>query len=136
MAKIEPISSWQDGVEKQGVNFILTLVNDNLSTQATFWYTISTEEVSHTETIIVTPEIPAWDETLPDGEVIHHDAVPAVTKDITVVDIASVILVSGYLDISGQDYQDWDSSPSANQWAYEWAAGKLNLVLIPDQFVA
>jgi hypothetical protein len=40
--------------------------------------------------------------------------------------------VSGKLGISGQDYIDWDASPSANQWAYEWAAGQLNLVLIPE----
>jgi hypothetical protein len=40
--------------------------------------------------------------------------------------------VSGKLSISGQDYLDWDASPSANQWAYEWAAGQLNLVLIPE----
>lgn len=134
--KIQPISSWQDGVEKEGVEFALIIVNDNLSTQATFFYTISTAEVSHTETVIVTPEIPAWDETLPDGEVIHHDAIPAVTKEITIIDVASVILVSGQLNILGQDYQDWDTSPSANEWAYEWAATQLNIVLIPDQIIA
>ena len=136
MAKIQPITSWQDGVEKEGVNFNLIVVNDNLSTQATFWYTISTEEINHTETIIVTPEIPAWDEPLPDGGFLHHDAIPAVTKEITVVDVPSVILVSGNINISGQDYQDWDADPSANSWAYNWAAIQLKLTLIPDQFIA
>jgi hypothetical protein len=43
-----------------------------------------------------------------------------------------VNLQNGTLNINGQDYQDWDASPSANQWAYDWAAGKLNLVLIPE----
>jgi hypothetical protein len=43
-----------------------------------------------------------------------------------------VLVLSAYLTIDGQDYQDWDSSPSANDWVYNWAAAKLNLVLIPD----
>ena len=43
-----------------------------------------------------------------------------------------VNLQNGTLNISGQDYQDWDASPSANEWAYDWAAGQLNLVLIPE----
>jgi hypothetical protein len=42
------------------------------------------------------------------------------------------LVLSGYLPIDGKDYQDWDSSPSANDWAYNWAAAKLNLVLIPE----
>lgn len=136
MAKIQPITSWQNGQELQGTNFDLIIVNDNLSTSATFYYTISTQEQSHMETIIVTPEIPAWDETLPDGEIIHHDAIPAVITEVKVVDVASVILTQGNLNIGGQDYQDWDASPSANQWAYEWGVSQLNLILIPDQVVA
>ena len=136
MAKIQPISSWLNGQELQGTIFNLIVVNDNLSTAANFYYTISTEEQSHTETVIVTPEVPAWDETLPNGDVIHHDAIPAVTKEIKVVDVASVVLTQGNLTIDGQDYQDWDASPSANQWAYEWAVSQLNLILIPNQVIA
>lgn len=43
----------------------------------------------------------------------------------------SQTLISDYLYITGQDYIDWDSSVSANDWIYNWAAGQLNLTLIP-----
>lgn len=131
MAKIQPISSWLEGQELQGTNFNLTIVKDNLSTSANFYYTISTEEQSHMETVVITPEIPAWDETLPNGDIVHHDAIPAVTTEVKVVDVAPINLVQGNLTMDGQDYQDWDSTTSANEWAYNWAASKLNLVLIP-----
>ncbi len=134
--KIQPISSWQNGQELQGTNFDLIVINDNLSTSAMFYYTICTEEQSHMETIVVTPEIPAWDETLPDETIVHHDAVPAVTTEVKVIDIASVILVQGNVTMDGQDYQNWDSTPSANEWAYNWAATKLNLTLLPNQIIA
>jgi hypothetical protein len=133
--QIQPITSWQNGEELQGTEFMLQITADNLSTSASFLYTISTAEVSHTETQIVTPEIPPYDEVV-DGETIHHDAVPAVTKEVTVIDTYPILLVSGNLYISGQDYQDWDASPSANQWAYDWAAAQLNLTIIPGQVVA
>jgi hypothetical protein len=41
-------------------------------------------------------------------------------------------LVTGYLNISGADYQAWDLDPSANAWAYDWAAAQLNLVIVPS----
>jgi hypothetical protein len=43
----------------------------------------------------------------------------------------SKTLIVGELSITGQDYIDWDSSTSANDWIYNWAATQLNLVLIP-----
>jgi hypothetical protein len=43
----------------------------------------------------------------------------------------SQLLAQGNLLISGQEYIDWDLSTEANQWAYEWAALQLNLVLLP-----
>lgn len=135
MAKIQPISSWQNGEEKLGTEFELTIVYDNLSSLARFAYQIATEQVSHTETVIITPEIPAYDEII-DGETIHHDAIPAVTEDVTIIDESSQILVTGNLTIEGIDYQTWDNDPSANQWAYNWAAAQLNLVLIPNQTFA
>jgi hypothetical protein len=39
-------------------------------------------------------------------------------------------LVTATLDISGQDYKDWSAIPDANTWIYNWAAEKLNLILI------
>lgn len=133
--KIQPISSWQNGQELQGTEFDLIVINDNLSTSATFYYTISTAAVGHTETVIVTPEVPAYDEIV-DGETVHHDAVPAVTADVYVIDTPSTMLVNGNVTMDGADYQTWDTSVSANEWAYNWAATKLNLVIVPNQIFA
>jgi len=43
----------------------------------------------------------------------------------------SELLSQGNLLINGQDYINWDLSTEANQWAYEWAALQINLVLLP-----
>lgn len=45
-------------------------------------------------------------------------------------DANDVVLTNGNLTIDGQDYQDWDNDPSANDWIYTWAAGQLNLTLL------
>jgi hypothetical protein len=42
----------------------------------------------------------------------------------------SNVLIIGYLTINGSDYQQWDAEVDANAWIYQWAANKLNLVLI------
>lgn len=41
-------------------------------------------------------------------------------------------LSDGNLTIGGQDYIDWgtQSGVDINTWAYDWAAGQLNLVII------
>lgn len=126
---IQPVTSWQNGQEKQATIFDLRIVGDNLSTSATFYYSLSSAEVSHMETRVVTPEVPAYDEIV-DGETVHHDAVPEVTIEVKVVDTPSQVLVEGNLGIDGADYQTWDADPSANAWAYNYAAGKLNLTLV------
>jgi hypothetical protein len=41
-------------------------------------------------------------------------------------------LITANLDINGQDYQDWSSTPDANSWIYTWAADKLKLVLVAE----
>lgn len=114
--KIQPISSWINGQEKLGTEFNLYIVNDNLSTSATFYYSISTEEVSHLETKTVIDPIT--------GE--------EVTTEILVIDAYSEKLVDGNLTMDGADYQTWDADPSANEAAYVWAASKLNLVPIAE----
>jgi len=126
---ILPVTSWQNGQEKQATIFDLRIVNDNLSTAATFYYSLSFAEVSHMETRIVSPEVPAYDEVV-DGKTVHHDAIPEVTIEVKVVDIPSQVLVEGNLAIDGADYQTWDADASANAWAYNWAAGKLNLTIV------
>jgi hypothetical protein len=95
--KISPISSWQNGQEKQGTEFILRIINDDLSTSASFYYSISTEQTEEN---------------------------------------VSQVLVDGNLTLNGADYQAWDSSISANQWAYNWAANKLNLTISDKNEIA
>ena len=131
--KIQPVQSWQNGQQKEATEFELRIVSDNLSTSATFYYSLSSETITHTETKVVTPEMPAWDEPVIDGDPIHHEAVPEVTEEITVVDSNSQVLAEGNLGIDGADYQTWDADPSANAWAYNWATAKLNLTLVPGQ---
>ena len=41
-------------------------------------------------------------------------------------------LITANLDISGADYASWSVEPDANTWIYNWAASKLNLVLITE----
>lgn len=40
-----------------------------------------------------------------------------------------VNLSQGNLTIDGEEYQNWDSEPSANEYAYTWAADMLSLVI-------
>ena len=101
MAKtIQPVSSWQNGEEKEATQFVLSSSYDNLSTNATFQYQLNE--------IVSVP--------------------PAPPSPISMYNT----LVNGSLTISGQDYLDWDAASDANEWAYTWAAGKLNLTIIAD----
>lgn len=105
MAKIiQPVSSWQNGEEKEATQFVLTSSYDNLSTNANFQYQLN-------EILSVPP--------IPPSPIAMYNT-----------------LVSGSLTISGQDYLDWDAASDANEWAYTWAAGKLNLTIISDEVVA
>ena len=100
MKQIEPISSWQNGEEKQATIFILTSSYDNLSTNANFQYQLNE--------VILNP--------------------PPETPISPLYNT----LVNGGLNISGQDYLDWDAATDANEWAYNWAAAQLNLTIIGD----
>lgn len=100
MAKtIQPVSSWQNGEEKQATVFVLISSYDDLSTSANFQYQLNE--------LIPTPPTP-----------------PTPTMQMYNT------LVTGMLTISGQDYLDWDAAVDANNWAYNWAATKLKLVIV------
>lgn len=103
--RILPITSWLNGEEKKGTEFNLRIISDNLSDCATFYYEICTDEISHVD---------------------NKDGI-----EIKVIDIYSIKLIEGNLVLSGINYHQWDADPSANAWAYNWAASKLNLELIP-----
>lgn len=108
--KIENVSIWQNGEVKIANNFLLSIVNDNLSSSASFYYQLQ----NVTETIV--PAIPATES----NEAVEEKVV--ITTDT---------LATGNLVMDGETYQQWDADPSANEWAYNWAAAQLNLVLIP-----
>ena len=50
---------------------------------------------------------------------------------ITPEEQTSQTLTTGKLFINGPEYAQWDAEVDANAWIYQWAANKLNLVLIP-----
>lgn len=96
MAKtIQPISSWQNGKEKQATVFVLTSAYDNLSTSASFQYQLCEVLLN-----------------------VNYDVLNA--------------LINGGLNISGQDYLDWNAAVDANEWAYTWAAEQLKLTITGD----
>ena len=39
------------------------------------------------------------------------------------------MLAEGNLTISGEEYKNWDSNPSANEFAYNWAAAQLQITI-------
>lgn len=44
MKQIQPISIWANGVNSQATQLSLTLINDNLSTSATLYYQLLSED--------------------------------------------------------------------------------------------
>jgi len=46
----------------------------------------------------------------------------------------SSYISTGNIGMSGEEYQEWGSQSGVdiNEWAYEWAAGKLNLVIVGE----
>ncbi len=90
MKSIQSVQVWKNGQEKSANKFSLILINDDLATNANFYYQLISSVV--------------------DGE-----------------NESSEMVADGNCAMSGQDYQDWDDS---NDGAYNYVAGKLNLVII------
>ena len=44
--------------------------------------------------------------------------------------ITNILLVEGNIKMIGFDYHAYNTSPDANEYAYQWAATQLNLTLI------
>jgi hypothetical protein len=101
MAKIETFSVWKDGANYQADELSVRIVNDDLETRATFYYSISQSPVEATDaegkTTIVTP---------------------------------GAMLAEGNVDISGEDYDVWGDAFNVNLAAYEYVASKLGLTLV------
>jgi len=49
---------------------------------------------------------------------------------LTIDDENGQSLASGNMDISGQDYIDWDASSDINYAAYQYICQQLNLILV------
>lgn len=92
MKTIQPITTWNNGVEKKADGFTMNIAWDNMSSSATFAYQLVKLSTN-------------WEQE---------------------------VLVSSTLPIGGDDYKNWDADPSANEWAYNWAATKLNLTITGD----
>jgi hypothetical protein len=83
MAQIEPIQIWKNGQVKVATIFDLKITIDDLSSSASFCYSLIEESTN--------------------------------------------VLISGNLEMSTDEYAEWDNS---NEAAYLWAAEKLGLVII------
>ena len=114
--KIQPVMVWQNGQQKEANNFIMRIVNDNLETSCNFYY-----ELQSIQELVSQIEVP-----------ITNEDKTTTMSTIDKITITTDILTFGNLSLEGQDYKDWDVNPSANEWAYNWAATKLNLVLITE----
>ncbi len=103
MAKqIQPVNIWINGEVKVAEQFSLRSINDDLETNATFYYDLK-------EADVVSQDVDGSDITTPGASI-----------------------ANGNLYMNGQDYSDWgnQSGVDINTWAYEWAAAKLNLTII------
>ena len=41
-------------------------------------------------------------------------------------------IITATLEISGTEYDSWNADPTSNAWILNWAAAKLNLVLVAE----
>lgn len=103
MAQIQPIQIWKNGQLKTAESFSLVSAFDNLESYATFYYELRALDTSYVD---------------PDGN--------------TIVNKGEIIASGNELQMDGQDYQDWGNQAGAgiNNWAYTWAANKLNITII------
>ena len=53
---------------------------------------------------------------------------------VSVVDEVKSVetIITANLEISGAEYDSWNADPTSNAWILQWAAAKLNLVLIAE----
>lgn len=111
---IQPVIVWQNGQQKEANNFYMRIVNDNLETACNFYY-----EMQDIQEIVTQVE----------STVISEDGTSSTVMQDQVTTKVDV-LTFGNLLLQGEEYQTWDADPSANEWAYNWAAAQLNLVYV------
>lgn len=152
MAKIQPITTFFNGKNVEVNNIEVRSIGDNLSLeplkgQATLYYelqsittttkTSTIEKVIYTEipTIIETPSYYQNMETMEKTEFIEKvegfKTVESIENVETIEDVTTTEnVITATLELTGADYDSWNSDPTSNAWALNWAANKLNLILI------
>ncbi len=113
---IQPVTIWQDGQQVNANHIDASIVNDNLSDYAQFFWQISLVTI-----ITNTESRDIYDEN---GNVISQDV-------STETETVKTILQSGNTTISGEAYNEWGQSADVNLAAYEYICEQLNLTLIP-----
>lgn len=101
MAKIESQTIWKDGKTYEANELSVSIVSDNLSNSATFYYRLSESPVEVKDA---------------EGAVVSYS--PGAT------------IAEGNVNISGEDYQLWGDSGDVNGEAYSYVATKLGLTII------
>lgn len=92
MKKIQPFPVWVNGVTILANHLFMVLNNDNLRSQATFYWCFYNQ----------------------------LDANNFGNK-----------ITEGNLTMTGADYNNFNSSNNANDYAYNWLANKLGVTIIP-----
>lgn len=113
--KITPVQTWSNGQAKEATEFNLRIISDNLLDAATFYYSLSSEEISHLEKVVMTPATETEEETY---------------YEVKVIDKQSEVVAEGNLSMDSVEYAAWGKSSDINAAAYVWAADKLKLVLV------
>lgn len=61
--------------------------------------------------------------------IINDNLLNSATFYWQLLDADATKLADGNLTMGEPQYDQWDTQPDANQWAYEWAATQLNITL-------
>jgi len=61
--------------------------------------------------------------------IINDDLTSSAQFYYSLLDENLIMLSQGNLTINGEEYQNWDSEPSANEYAYNWAADQLQIII-------
>lgn len=116
MTKIQPLSVWKNGTNRTATTLKATIGYDDLATAATFYYTLTTDD---SIILAITEEIQT--EEGPQTIVVSPQRI-----------IEGEVLVSGSVQMSGLDYDNWGTSGiGANEEAYNYIAAYLNVTIIP-----